>query len=193
MIHRIEIRSREGFGDPHAEGVHHQIKELGIDSVESVRSVKLFFLAGELTAEHAGRIAAELLADPVVEQYCLGGTGFQPALGPTGPVRPVQQEHSLKGCATIEVHLKAGVMDPVAASAEKAVADMGIAIEAVRTARRYELTGQITDQQRETIARRLLANPVIEDIHYQAYTPPAIHGGAYELKIVEVPIRELDD
>ena len=174
MIHRIEIRSREGFGDPHAEGVHHQIKELGIDSVESVRSVKLFFLAGDLTAEHAGRVAAELLIDPVIEDIHQGSSDGSSA-------------------AIIEVHRKAGVMDPVAASAEKAVADMGIAIEAVRTARRYELTGQITDQQRETIARCLLANPVIEDIHYQAYTPAAIRGRAYELKIVEVPIRELDD
>ncbi|MBL7132521.1 MAG: phosphoribosylformylglycinamidine synthase subunit PurL [Phycisphaerae bacterium] len=183
MVHRIEIRSREGFGDPHAEGVHHQIRELGIDSVESVRSVKLFFLAGELTAEDAGRVAADLLADPVTENFQLCANDSEP------------QAHGLQsmGSTPIEVHLKAGVMDPVAASAEAAIRDMRLSIDSVRTARRYELSGQVTDQQRETIARRLLANPVIEDIHYEAYTPPAVHGGAYELDIVEVPVRELDD
>ena len=38
MIHRIDIRSKEGFGDPHAEGVLAQIRELGIEAVSQVRS-----------------------------------------------------------------------------------------------------------------------------------------------------------
>ena len=174
MVHRIEIRPREEFGDPHADGVHHQIKELGIDSVECVRSARLFFLVGDLAEADVARVADELLADRVIETARVGAS-----------------DHN--GAAVVEVHLKAGVMDPVAASAESAARDMGLTLEAVRTARRYELTGSVTPEQRDTIARRLLANPVIEDIHFEAYTPPAVHGQAYELKIVDVPIRDLDD
>ncbi|HUU60299.1 MAG TPA: phosphoribosylformylglycinamidine synthase subunit PurL, partial [Phycisphaerae bacterium] len=48
-------------------------------------------------------------------------------------------------------------------------------------------------EQRETIARKLLANPVIEDIHFESYTPPEVHGHDYQFEVVEVPIRELDD
>ncbi|MDY6913845.1 MAG: phosphoribosylformylglycinamidine synthase subunit PurL [Planctomycetota bacterium] len=174
MIHRIEIRPAEGFSDPHAEGVRHQIAELGIESVDAVQSARLFFLAGELDEADARRIAEGLLIDPVIEQYLLaGGNGA--------------------GAAVIEVHLKPGVMDPVAASAEAAIRDMGFAVSSVRTARRYELSGAITDRQSRDIARKLLANAVIEDIHFAAYTPPEVHGADYELKIVEVPIRELDD
>jgi phosphoribosylformylglycinamidine synthase len=175
MIHRIEIRTKEGFGDPHGEAVAHQIAELGIDQVRGVRSVKLYFLVGELSAGQAETVARALLADPVIEQYQMGS------------------REAADGASVIEVHLKAGVMDPVAASVEKAVADMGPAVEAVRTARRYELAGRISRRQMETIARGLLANAVIEDIHFEPYTPPEVHGRVYEPRIVEVPMRGLDD
>ena len=175
MIHRIEVRLRKDFGDPHAEGVLAQIRELGVETVSAVRSARLFFLEGQLTAEDAWRVGNELLADPVTEEFRLG------------------QGETAGDFAVIEVHRKAGVMDPVAASAEQAVRDMGLEISSVRTARRYELAGEVTDEQRASIARRLLANDVIEDVHFAAYTPPETHIGKYKLKIVEIPIRKLDE
>ena len=189
MIHRVEVRSKEGLGDPHADGVFTLIRELGITSVAGVRFARLFFLAGELTEQDARRVAAELLTDPVVETFSIppapsdrsdASDRSDPSDNPQSP-------------AVVEVHRKPGVMDPVAGSTEEAIRDMGLAISSVRTARRYELAGAVTDDERETIARKLLANPVIEDIHYAAYAPPEVHGIRYELKVTEVPIRELDD
>ncbi|MCD6365588.1 MAG: phosphoribosylformylglycinamidine synthase subunit PurL, partial [Planctomycetes bacterium] len=178
MIHRIEIRLREPFGDPHAASVLGHIRELGIDAVTAVRSARLFFLAGALSAVEAERVASELLADPVVEKFSLpSGQAGLPAGGKN----------------LIEVHLKSGVMDPVAASTEQAIGDMGISVNWVRTARRYELAGDVSDAQRRTIARKLLANAVIEDVHFEPYTPPEAPGRRYELKVVSVAIRELDD
>jgi len=174
MVHRVEIRPKDGISDPIAEGIGHQIAELGIDRVTAVRSARLFFLAGELTAEDARRVGRDLLIDPVIEQLQMG-------TAPAG------------GAAVIEVHRKAGVMDPVAASVEKAIADMGLAVSSVRTARRYELVGDISGPQREDIARKLLANAVIEDVHFTSYTPPEVHGEKYELRVIEVPLRDLDD
>ncbi len=175
MIHRIEITTRDGFSDPHASGVHHQITELGFDAVTAVKSVRLFFLIGEISPQDAEKVATDLLMDPVMEQHLIGSSSTPP------------------GAAVIEVHRKAGVMDPVAKSALRAVTDMGIAIDAVRTAKRYELTGDVSDEMRETIAKRLLANPVIEEVFYEAYTAPEVHGHDYKFKIVEVPIRKLDE
>jgi len=174
MTHRIEIRAREGFSDPHAAGVARQIAELGIETVQAVRSARLFFLSGRLSEAQAARVAEELLMDPVTEQYAHGSS--DPA-----------------DAAVVEVHLKPGVMDPVAASAEQAISDMGLAIDSVRTARRYELVGAVSREQRQIIARRLLANTVIEDVHFQAYTAPEARSHTYELRIVDVPIRDLDD
>jgi len=192
MIHRIDIRSKEGFGDPHAEGVLAQIRELGIDSVGKVRSARLFFLAGDLSAEQARQAAEDLLADPVIEQYRIDeGDGGASGQAPGGD--EAEAANQAPGQAVIEVHLKPGVMDPVAASTEQAIRDMHLAVTSVRTGRRYELSGSVDEATREAIARRLLANPVIEDIHYAAHTPPEVHGHTYELKIIDVPIRDLDD
>ena len=173
--HRIEIRPQEGTGDPQGAAVAHEIAELGIPSVSHVRAVRLFFLFGDLSADDAHRAGDDLLTDPVTETAYLGAS-------------PAPD-----GGAAIEVHLKAGVMDPVAASTETAIADMGLAIESVRTARRYELTGDVSREQCETIARRLLANSAIEEVYFDAYTPPAAHGQSYTLDIVDVPIRDLED
>ena len=48
QVCRIEVRSGEGFGDPHADGIAHQIEELGITSVTGVGHTRLFFLCGAL-------------------------------------------------------------------------------------------------------------------------------------------------
>jgi phosphoribosylformylglycinamidine synthase len=174
MVYRVEIRTRQGFLDPHAEGVRHQIGELGIAQPPQVRSARLFFLFGELGEGDARRVAEELLIDPVVEEYRLGDS---PADAPS----------------VIEVHLKSGVMDPVAASTEQAIRDMGVNVSSVRTARRYELAGAIDDDLRETIARKLLANAVIEDVHFGQFMPEEVHGHQYQLRVTEVPLRDLDD
>ncbi len=177
MIHRIEIRAKDEFlaGEPHAAGVLHQIQELGIEAVSAVRAARLFFLIGELSEDDARRVGRELLIDPVMEVFDIG-------------IGPGHAEDTV-----VEVHRKPGVMDPVARSTEQAIRDMGVAVEAVRTARRYELAGPVDEKQRETIARKLLANPVIEDIFFEPHTPPQTQGHEYDFKIIEMPIRELDD
>ncbi len=212
MTHRVEISAKENFDDPHAAGVARQIGELGIVGVERVRHSRLFFLYGELYRSAAEKVASQLLADPVVEEFVIEDMGEAHA----GKNNHGRDDHP----AAIEVHLKPGVMDPVATSAEQAIADMGIEISSVRTARRYEISFETSrahtgaspgerehvpsvragnnhqDKQTrilETIARKLLANPVIEDIYFEAHTPPEVHGHQYELKVVEVPIRDLDD
>ncbi len=174
MIYRVEIWARDGFGDPHAAGVLSQIKELGIDCVTAVKHARIFFLGGRLSQSDVEKISAGLLVDPVTESYRIGQTPD-------------------KGKCVVEVHLQPGVMDPVAESCIKAIGDMGFDIQTVSTARRYELTGDVSDEQRETIARRLLANAVIEDTYFKGHTPSALNLGKYKLKIIEVPIRNLDD
>ncbi len=175
MTHRVEIRLAPGRTDPVADTTAGQIRELGIDSVHAVATARLFFLVSDkLSADQARQVASDLLVDPVVEAFTLGASDPGEA-------------------KVIEVHLQPGVMDPVAASTEGAIADMGYPIDAVRTGRRYELTGPVTDEQLRTIAAKLLANPVIEDVHFGAHTPPEVHGHAQPFQLVEVPLRDLSN
>ena len=176
---RFEIFNKPGFSDVHGASVLDDIAELGIGSVQAVQSARVFLMEADFNKDFAKRVASELLADPVCEQYYMGRSG-----PPAG----------LAKATIIEVHLKSGVTDPVAESVMAAVADMGVRADNVRTARKYVLLGEITQGQTQTIAKKLLANDCIEDcIIGNEEEPPSPHLKAYELQIGHWPIRDLDD
>jgi len=176
---RVEVFNRSGFSDVHGKRVLEDIQELGINSVQAVQSAKVFLIEADFDKEFTERLARELLADPVCEEYYIGRSG-----PPAG----------LAKATLIEVHLKSGVTDPVAESVMTAIADMGVRAHNVRTARKYVLLGQITQKQTDTIAKKILANDCIEDcIIGNEAEPPSPHLKPYELQIVHWPICELDD
>ena len=182
-VYRVEIHPQNSADDPAGAAVLHEIQQLGIAEVHQVQTARVFLLQGEadiLTHAHVHKIAAELLADPVTERVVVG--------------------HETVGAGRlVEVHLKPGVMDPVAASAEMAIADLlnlprQPSTIQVRTGRRYVLSGHLTAETSSQIARRLLANDSIEQVRETAFTPTEFpRGQAYEFKRLEVPIRQLTD
>ena len=176
---RFEVFNKPGTTDVHGDGVLEEIKELGINSVEAVQSAKVFLIEANFDEAFAHRLGKELLTDPVCQEYRIGRSG-----PPAG----------LAKATLIEVHLKSGVTDPVAESVTAAIADMGVTVSNVRTARKYILLGTISHSQTETIAKKILSNDCIEVciIGKQA-EPPNPHLKSYELKIVHWPIRELDN
>ncbi|MHC4626403.1 MAG: phosphoribosylformylglycinamidine synthase subunit PurS, partial [Planctomycetota bacterium] len=145
---RFEVYSRSGFSDVHGQSVLEEIKELGISLVQAVQSAKVFLIEADFDEDFARRVARGLLADPVCEEYYIGRSG-----PPAG----------LAKVTLIEVHLKSGVTDPVAESVMAAVADMGVKVEHVRTARKYVLLGEIRQDEIETIAKKIISNDCIED------------------------------
>jgi phosphoribosylformylglycinamidine synthase II len=176
---RVEVYNRSGFSDVHGKSVLEDIQELGINSVQAVQSGKVFLIEADFDKDFANRLARELLADPVCEEFYIGRSG-----PPAG----------LAKATLIEVHLKSGVTDPVAESVMAAVADMGVKARNVRTARKYVLLGEITQRQTNTIAKKILANDCIEDcIIGNEAEPPSPHLKPYELQIVHWPIRDLND
>jgi len=176
---RFEVFNSPGFADVHGNSVLEEIKELGIKSIEAVQFAKVFLIEGEFDDAFAERVGLELLTDPVCEQYHLGRSG-----SPAG----------LAKATLIEVHLKSGVTDPVAESVMTAIADMGVKVANVRTARKYVLLGNLTQEQIDTIAKKVLANDCIEVcVIGNEAEPPSPHLKPYELELVEWPIRELDD
>jgi len=176
---RFEVFNRRGFADVHGSSVLEDIRELGVRSVEAVQSAKVFLIEADFDEVFAGRVAKELLTDPVCEEYYMGRSG-----APAG----------LAKATLIEVHLKSGVTDPVAESVTTAIADMGVKAGHVRTARKYILLGDISSKQTDIIARKILANDCIEVcVIGSEAEPPSPHLKPYELKIVHWPICDLDD
>ena len=146
---RIAVAYKPGMADAAARGLEAQIRaDLEMPGV-GVTIQQVYYLAGTLTAEEAGRIGQELLADPITQEA-------SPA--------PVPDEPPPSAPGAVEIIHRPGVMDPCAASVLKGVRDLGIVgVKAVRTAKAYVLSG-VSDAQRETIAHELLMNPVIEQV-----------------------------
>ena len=176
---RFEVFSRPDAVDVHGNSVLEDIKELGIKSAEAVQSAKVFLIEADFDEAFAKRVAAELLTDPVCEEYYMGRSK-----APAG----------LAKATLIEVHLKSGVTDPVAESVTAAIADMGVQVDHVRTARKYLLLGEINEKQAQLISKRILANDCIEDVIIgNDAEPPSPHLKPYELQINHWPITDLDD
>jgi phosphoribosylformylglycinamidine synthase II len=176
---RFEVFNKAGFNDVQGNSTLADIKELGIGSVQAVQFARVYLIEAEFDDAFAHRLGKELLADPVCEDYYIGRSG-----APAG----------LAKATLIEVHLKSGVTDPVAQSVVTAIADMGVSVNNVRTARKYVVLGEINQKQIELITKKILANDCIEVcvIGSQA-EPPSPHVKPYELKLIHWPICDLDD
>ncbi len=70
--------------------------------------------------------------------------------------------------ATVTVRLKGGVLDPEAATTQRALERLGFELETLRSANIYEIDLSASDEDEaleraEEMALRLLANPTIHD------------------------------
>jgi phosphoribosylformylglycinamidine synthase II len=178
-VARIEVRPRPGTPDPQAQAVLAQARAV-LGEVSDAATARVYLIEAPLTGEQIDRVARELLADPIGQTAVIGA------------------EDRGDWC-TIEVHYQPGVMDPVAQSTREAIVEMfagelGPDQVEVRTGFRYDLA---TDAPTETLRRfaaGTLANPVIQDIHLEPFSPtqfPHAHSQAFQL--THVTIRDLDD
>jgi len=153
-IHRFEVRNRPATGDPVADGVMRSARSLGVEP-KAVRTARVYLIEASLDEGGLERVARGLLADPVLETVARGAS-------------PVPKSASI-----VEVHPLPGVMDPAALTVERAVREL-TGVERVRagTGVRYEFEG-ITADQADLLAKRLLANAVIEAVHREPWTPSA--------------------
>lgn len=168
--------------DPGAHTVASDAADLGLGDNLVVRVAHGFLVEGALTSTQVERLATELLADNVVERTVVGEVG-DPVLS-----QPPAGEPQL-----IHVIPKAGVMDPVAQSAQVAMGDLGVPVDAVRTLRKYWVE-QIDESQIDALCRRILANDAVEQVVRGPLQMRRLEvGSPYQFQRVDVAIRELDD
>ena len=181
---RIELFRSQASHDPDASDLLSAAAELGVSGLTGARCGRGFLLPPELSSEAVDRIAKQLLADPVLDEVRITAPGSAPS--------GMGAEHR------VLVARQAGVMDPVALTVERALKKNAL-VEAdgrllVRTFRAWELSGNLTRAELETLAGRVLANDTIEDVAideeglaYGVPAPAARHGR------VEVPLLGLKD
>ena len=151
---------------------------LGTDSMK-VRSCHGYLLQGALDREQAEKIARELLADCVVEE---------PVVFPVSEAKDAENGETL-----VNVLPKPGVMDPVANSALKAIKDMDLPVEAVRTFRKFFISGFDTENI-DKLCWKILANDAIEQVVKGPFTFEHLEvGSPYHFELTIVPIRGMND
>jgi phosphoribosylformylglycinamidine synthase len=175
MIHRIDVQTKLGT-DNAGQSLRAQIAELGI-TVGPITTTRVFLIDSDADAPQLHRAASELLADPLVESAELI------TAAPNDP-----------NTSRIEVHLKPGVMDPVAASTEMALRDMNVPARQVRTGRAFLIQGKLPTDTLQKIASSILANGVIESVHFEMFLPKTFEAGRdYQFQLKHIPLRHLTD
>jgi phosphoribosylformylglycinamidine synthase II len=177
LLWRVDVTCRPEFGDAPSGAALAALRDLPVEGIESVRTSFVYLIEGDLPGE---RVAREILADPVSETFSV-----TPASQP--PPVPV-------GARVVTIFKKPGVMDPVEASARKAIADLGLSATAVRTGLRHEIRGGPDDGNLRAAAAKVLGNEAVDEITLgeRAFDRLAL-GAPYTFRRVEVPVRDLND
>ena len=175
-VFRVEIGAHDRALDA---AVARRLAEAGLTRIAHCSVARLFFLEGGLDRAAAEKIATELLADPVVETVSVSGVGDV-----------IRAPANAVAC---EVHLKPGVMDPVAQTTLAELQAEGFDVGAVRTARRYVVTGDVTEAALARAAAQALANDCIERIvGGTAGVAPSPHPPEMAFDLRHVPLRQAD-
>jgi phosphoribosylformylglycinamidine synthase subunit PurSL len=155
-IHRFTVCSRESH-DPQADALKANAHLLGFRDIQKLDVQELYFIQGQLSPEEINKINTQLLCDPIIQICEAGGHA---ALCP-----PYNNSSNKNEAQTIEVLLRPGVTDPTATEIMRSAQLLGINnIKNVATGKHYKINSarQFSEQELHVLAKRLLANPVIQ-------------------------------
>ncbi len=191
MLWEVDIHPAEGQPDLVGQRTAAAAEEMNLLAGMAVATARGFLIQGDgLDAATIRRVASELLADGVVEQTIVGKVG-DACLSAT-PSHIDSHDNNLPA-QLISVLPKAGVMDPVAQSAQEAIVDQGIETTAVRTLRKYWFANS-SRQTVQTVASRILANDAIEQVVFGPLNMNRLEiGSTCEFQLQKVSLSDLDD
>lgn len=162
MASRIVVGLKDHVKDARGERVQRELKEhLGIE-LESVRTLDVYTVDAELSAEEIDRAAAGPFSDPIIQDYAIG--------------RPLAKNFDM----LVEVGFRPGVTDNTGRTAKEAIQYLTgrpfAAGEGVYTSTQYLFTGLNDKSLAETITADFLANGLIQrwDIVAQGELDPEI-------------------
>ncbi|MCH7990051.1 MAG: phosphoribosylformylglycinamidine synthase, partial [Planctomycetes bacterium] len=183
MLWEVEIQPTDNQIDREGARVLAESQALGANSIRSVRSARSFLIEGDLDRSIIEQVAANLLADSVVESVILHDLS-----------EPKTQQNGDDECHLLNVLFKPGVTDNVAGSTKSALLEMGVSVDAVSTCRKYRFNPDATQSDLERVAGKVLANDAIEQIVHGPLQLQSISvGSSYQFELKTVLLREMND
>lgn len=151
MLARIQVGLKPTFRDSFGETTCTSIKnDLGL-AIDSVRTIKIFTVEAEINKEQLLEAAEGPFCDPVTQDYSL---------------TPLARDWNLDFDWLIEVGFRPGVTDN---EGRTAAATLGLMLgrklddsEGVYTSTQFFISGKLTRDEAETVARKGLANELIQ-------------------------------
>lgn len=185
-IYRFVIRFNQP--DPRSASLLADAHALGFEQLKLITCQDIYFLEGQLSPEECRQLALELLTDPVTQTadwYEFPGAVPYPSTAPRTNLEPANQ--------LVEVTLRPGVTDPVAAQLARAAHELGFdGVHRAATGSRFLLEGLDREQAGE-LARRLLANPTIQHWTMDAIAPSFPQEAASSGEVETIHLRGLSD
>ncbi len=180
MLWQISIHPRPGLPDPIAARILSDARDLGVKGLRDVRVAQLYLLETDLPADGVSRLAQRLLCDPITQEFRAVPLGPGADRGGTA--------------SSVTIFRRPGVMDPVEASLVKGARDLELPVRACRTGWRYDLLGEVPDDERDRLVRKALSNEVVDEVHLGGAGPDRIPTGSpYVFRLVTVPLRGKGD
>ena len=171
MVVRIDVTASD---DPAARQILDSAPLIGVDRLVGCTVTRVHHVRGEVSDADLARLCAEVLVDPVVDVHTIDA-----------PARA--------GGRVVEVAPRPGVTDGEARELERAAFELGFAAIEVSTARRYELHGDLSDDDVARLTRRLLANDTIEHACEGEMDPEFAGAIAADVRVDLVELDGLSD
>ena len=177
---RIDVLARPEHADPIGGAALRALRGAGLDGITDVRARRGYLLAAELPEADVRAFARAALCDPVIDQFVVHAPDAAPQVLPAG-------------AHLITVVPRPGVTDPVAHSVQKALGDMGLPVVAAGTYRAFDVRGTVAPHRLLQVARRALANDVVQDVLLDAL-PAGLPGAPPppDLGVHPIPLAHLD-
>jgi phosphoribosylformylglycinamidine synthase len=177
-IYRFIAQSK--FSDPRADIYLSDARALGFNDLQRLTCQDLYFIEGQLSKEICEQLALKLLTDPVTQSMSWTELPSAPA---------TLEPDSIM----VEVALRPGVTDPVAEQIVRASHELGLdGVCRAATGMRFLIQGA-NRETAERLAKRLLANNVIQQWTVGEITPSFPEETGSSGVVQTVPVRGSND
>lgn len=178
---QIEICPRDATHDHLAVAISSAVADLRLNDQVQVKAAHGYVVEGEVDLPSVEWIAKRLLVDGVTE------------LGQIGPIGDTSlNQHDPKQVCRY-VLFKPGVTDAIALTALHTMQASGFAVRAVRTYRKYWISGASAETLK-LLERKVIANASIEEVIALPLQLESLATDVrYDFELLQVPLNEADD